>query len=211
MKQPTLELPDVLRSLLSRHGAETIERVESFLQGAARPCALLRSKAVPGSRRGLRRFLGPAPVLLPTSRSKFGGQPHTAESDLSWKGYKFLGQVNFAEIEESRDGLPTEGVLGIDVSTNAWRTDFRIRWDPLGDRRATASSHGKSLSYSRREAEICFEPAWSLPRGRAWEQVVPDAGDVRDAWNDWSPAGFFLDHADGWLPPSWRTQSRRSR
>ncbi|WP_158079997.1 DUF1963 domain-containing protein [Archangium sp. Cb G35] len=132
--RPSLELPTELRQLLRSRSAELLADVERFLADAPRRCTYIRSERAaraPLRRSWLGRLLaGDAakPVLAPVD-SKFGGVPYVEEADLTWEPYAFLGQINFAQVEDPPPGMPRRGLFALDFA-EAGAGSFRVRWYP---------------------------------------------------------------------------------
>lgn len=196
---PPLELPDHIRALLSKY-PDGVRRVADFLAASPRPCVYMTSRRVgdrPTRRGGLGRLLGlgiAEPQLAP-DRSKFGGRPYTTASDLPWRGFRFLGQINFGELPEVPNGLPDGGVLRIDEdrSGSPGAGAFRVRWFPKGANDHPADP-GPVDSVGKYETEMIFRTGWSLPGGKAWEQILPEGDEeLWQAWNDWNPDGYLDD------------------
>jgi hypothetical protein len=122
--------------------------------------------------------------------SKLGGAPYTTADDPPWANLAFLGQINFAEIDEPPDGAPRSGILTVASDRSAPVGSFVVRWhaDPSEHARMDP---GPVESMGRYEAALAFHHAWSLPEGKAWDAPLPVGDDeLWRAWNDWAPPGF---------------------
>jgi hypothetical protein len=198
---PPLRLPDDLRGLLLGRGPDLLERVERFLQTAPRRCTYVSADRVaphPIQRERLGQLLRrptATPVLGPLE-SKFGGLPYYEEAGLSWSDHTFLGQINFAELDDHPPGAPTRGILAIDLDRSA-APPFRRRWYP--DPRESAAQRGACPgSVGNWEARLRFRPGWSIPRGEAWYAPLPKGDhETWRAWNDWCPEGYLEDEQTG--------------
>lgn len=197
--KPPLEVPADLRRLLQSRSSELVARVERFLAEAARRCTYLRTERVAGSPLRpslLHRLLGhrPAAPLLPILDSKFGGVPYVEEANLPWEGFRFLGQINLAQIEDPPPLLHRHGLFALDVGTEGLSSGaFRVRWYP-----APSEQHSRSSALprcvGRWETRMRFSPGWSLPGGEAWNAPLPaDDDELLRAWNGWRPEGFLED------------------
>jgi hypothetical protein len=196
-----LELPRNLKDLLARRGGGLVERVEAFLESAPHRCTYATSERAtryPLHRGFVGRVLG-----LPTSdpvlgrcASKFGGFPYWEERDLSWDGFAFLGQVNFADIFDPPPECPKSGLLAVDLCATFFTTSFRVRWYPQ-PRDGAAHLGDQPNCVGRWETRLCFREGWSLPGGDAWHAPLP-AGDreLWQVWNDWSPPGYLDDERE---------------
>lgn len=200
---PPLELPARLGRLLESRSPRLRADVERFLAEAPRRCTDVRSERVAGAplrRFFLSRWLGlrAASPVLPVLDSKFGGAPYVEEAGLTWEGYSFLGQINFAQIEDPAPELPRRGLLALDVGpVNRGFTSeaFRVRWYPEPSEQR-ARSEAVPHCVGAWETRMLFSPGWSLPGGRAWHAPLPaDDDELWEEWNDWSPEGFH--EADG--------------
>ena len=184
--RPSLELPAELRQLLRSRPAELLADVERFLSDAPRRCTYIRSERV--SRAPLRRsWLGrllagdaAKPVLAPVD-SKFGGVPYVEEADLTWEPYEFLGQINFAQVEDPPPGMPRRGLFALDFA-EAGAGSFRVRWYPEPSvERSRAGAVPPCVGPW--ETRMVFSPGWSLPGLEAWHAPLP-AGD-EELWGEW--------------------------
>jgi hypothetical protein len=199
--RPPLQPPSKLQELLASRGDDVRERVEAFLQAAARRCVYVTSERA--SPNPLRRGLPGMLLLLPTSQpvlgrldSKFGGVPYWEESELVWKGFSSLGQINFAELRNPPPEAPKEGILAVDLAETMWHTAFRVRWYPHP--RLSAAREGEPCACRAKwETRLCFREGWSLPEGDAWETPLPEGDwDLREPWQEWIPSGYCEDSDD---------------
>ncbi len=202
MNLPSLELPAELRQLLHSRSPELVAEVERFLAKAPRRCTYLRSERVadaPLHRSWLARLfgLGSAKPVLATLDSKFGGVPYVEEPDLGWEHYAFLGQLNFAQLQDPAPGWPRRGLFALDFGVpDASSGMFRVRWYP-----EPSEERSRALGVPRCvgawETRMVFSPGWSLPGGKAWDAPLP-AGDEElwETWNEWEPKGFREDARD---------------
>lgn len=186
VKPPPTLLPDLERLLATRppHVADAIRRTFSDV----RPCAIVesaRANKVPIRGRWLdrlRRQPPPPPVLSPTV-SKFGGVPYLESAEPVEK-YRFIGQINFAEVSEalSREGFPAPagmprvGLLTVYMSTTAF--DGKLYWYPAPDESKAVRTTVKCAS--KYEAQLHFRGGWSL-RGLDYYGGVPKHD--KELWN----------------------------
>ncbi|HYO59863.1 DUF1963 domain-containing protein [Archangium sp.] len=197
--RPSLELPAELRQLLRSRSPDLVVDVERFLADAPRRCTYIRSERVadaPLRRSVVSRLLGRGsakPVLAPLD-SKFGGVPYAEEADLVWESFSFLGQINFAQVEDPAPGLPRRGLFALDFAVPDFKSGtFRVRWyaEPSEERSRVGAVHRCVGSW---ETRMVFSPGWSLPGGKAWHAPLPaDDEDLWERWNDWAPKGFLED------------------
>jgi Domain of unknown function (DUF1963) len=200
-RPPPIELPRDLKELLERRGGGLTQRVEAFLQRSPRRCVYVTSERV--APHPLRRGVLGKLLFLPTSQpvlgrldSKFGGIPYWEEPDLVWKGFQFLGQVNFAEIQDAPPEAPRKGLLALDKAPLMWDTALRVRWYP-DPRQSAARPAEPGACVAKWETRLCFRAGWSLPEGDAWEAPLPDKdSDLRGPWQEWEPPGYREDSHD---------------
>jgi hypothetical protein len=199
--RPPLQPPSKLQAVLASRGEDVCKRVEAFLQAAPRRCVYVTSERA--SSYPLRRSLPGKLLLLPTSQpvlgrldSKFGGIPYWEEPALEWRGFSFLGQVNFAELRNPPPETPREGILAVDLLPTMWDTAFRVRCYPHP--RQSAAREGEPCAcVAKWETRLCFREGWSLPEGDAWEAPLPDRDwDLREPWQEWTPSGYCEDSDD---------------
>ncbi len=193
--------------MLRSRAPELETDIEGRLEAAPSPCLYIRSERVarsPLRPSVLHRLLGhkAARPVLSALDSKFGGIPYVEETDLTWEGFQFLGQVNFAQIEETFDTLPHRGIFALDRNLRAPDcsvNSLRVRWYPApDDARARAVSPPPCVG--RWETRMRFSAGWSLPGGDAWEALLPmDDTGIQKAWSDWTPPGYLEDEHEGGL------------
>ncbi|QQR44524.1 DUF1963 domain-containing protein [Myxococcus xanthus] len=198
---PPLELPEDLRRLLRSQTPGLESDVVRFLETAPSPCLYIRSERVARSPLRpsiLHRLMGhrAAQPVLSTLDSKFGGIPYVEEADLTWDGFHFLGQLNFAQLSDTPATLPRRGLFALDRNLRApdcTASAFRVRWYP-DPTEARARPVSPPRCVGRWETRMQFIPGWSLPGGAEWEAPLP-AGvtQLHDAWNAWTPSGYLED------------------
>ncbi|MCY1041598.1 DUF1963 domain-containing protein [Corallococcus sp. bb12-1] len=126
--------------------------------------------------------------------SKFGGAPYAEEADLRWEGFRFLGQLHFARIQDLPPELPRHGLFALDLKNRGpFSQAFRVRWYPAPSE-ARARSFPLPRSVGPWEARMSFESGWSLPGGRAWDApLLAEDAELQEHWSDWDPDGFLMD------------------
>ncbi|AEI63714.1 DUF1963 domain-containing protein [Corallococcus macrosporus] len=199
--KPPLELPEDLRRMLRSHSPELESDIERFLETAPAPCLYIRSERVARSPLRpslLHRLMGhrAARPVLSALDSKFGGIPYVEEADLTWDGFHFLGQLNFAQLGDTPATVPRHGLFALDRDLRApdgSPHSFRVRWYPEPTE-ARARPVSPPPCVGRWETRMRFSAGWSLPGGDAWEAPLSSSdAQLRDTWNDWTPAGYLED------------------
>ncbi|MBE4749498.1 DUF1963 domain-containing protein [Corallococcus sp. ZKHCc1 1396] len=138
-----------------------------------------------------------ATPVLGVLDSKFGGTPYVEEANLAWKGFRFLGQLHFARIQDLAPDLPRHGLFALDHEVRGpFSERFRVRWYP-DPSEARARSIPLPWTVGRWEARMSFAPGWSLPGGNAWESPLPKEDmELLSHWTDWEPEGFLEDQLE---------------
>ena len=205
--KPSLQLPEELRRRFRSRAPALETDIERLLEAALSPCLYIcsdrvaRSPLRPSVFHGLMGHKAARPVLSELD-SKFGGIPYVEETDLTWEGFHFLGQINFAQIEQTLGTLPRRGVFALDRNLRAPDcsvNSLRVRWYPEPDEaRARAVSPPRCVG--RWETRMRFSAGWSLPGGDAWEALLPtDDASLLEPWSDWAPPGCLEDEHKGGL------------
>jgi hypothetical protein len=202
--RPSLELPAELRQLLRSRSPTLEAEVERFLAAAPRKCTYIRSERVadaPLRRSFVSRLLGrgAAKPVLSTLDSKFGGVPYVEEADLAWERFSFLGQLNFAQLEDPAPRWPRRGLFALDFGAPDFKPGaFRVRWyaEPSEERSRVGA---RPPCVGAWETRMVFSPGWSLPGGKAWHTPLPaDDEELWERWNDWEPKGFLEDERNAY-------------
>jgi hypothetical protein len=141
-----------------------------------------------------------APPVLGPAASKFGGLPY-CEHSSEVSGYRFIGQVNFAEVTAVMldagapvpDGMPDRGLIAVDLGKSL--LDCRVRWYPdPSDAKAVVCAVPAVAKY---EARMIFQSSWSL-RGLEWFDAVPDGDDeLWEYMNELTVPGVDEEDRDG--------------
>lgn len=199
---PSLMMPRALHDALEAHRAGFSHEMLLRMEALIRPCVYLRGEhttKAPQHPGPLRQLLGghPAPPVLGVTDTKFGGVPY-AEGPEDWSNHDYLGQLNFADVSVVVAGVPSRGLLRIDLLTSAdFDEPLRLRWFPEPDAAKAKSGGWNPESLRKWEAKLHLEPGWSLPDADVWS-AVPEASlpdPARKLWTEWTPTGFDLEKA----------------
>ena len=193
-KPPTLPRP--LRAALAHQGPEALAAVENALPTLLRPCIWVdarRTRPLPLARSWLGSTLGlkAAEPSLSLLRSKWGGTPYQ-EGVAIPSEWRFVGQINFAELPEWLPDFPRQGLLTLYLDVTILHPAFHLQWYPRPDK--TRSVEVPFLPcHGRFEAALDFHPGWSVPPGDVLLPLLPEDAEVWEAWDAWTPGGFSED------------------
>ncbi len=198
---PVLRFPEPVRRDLEAHRRGLADELERTMAAHVRPCVAITSRrvsATPLRRGAIARILGRsgAEPVLGIAASKFGGTPY-CDPDEDWRHHAFLGQIDLAEATAvlPPDAPRLTGLLRLDVSDDGSPDELvRARWFPEIDARRAPSARPRS--FGAWETRLEFALAWTLPEGRALEELWP-LDEPR--WHDYDafyPAGYNTDASD---------------
>jgi len=111
-----------------------------------------------------------AQPILPPMVSKLGGRPYLEEPwpTMQGKPFRFVGQLNFAELGCKVEGLPQRGIFVVLASPLPQESaPWAWRWYPWPDERRVQVAPGPSLP--RYECRLTAQPSPSVALGAAFD------------------------------------------
>jgi hypothetical protein len=172
------------------------DEIERILAAHIRPCVAITSRRVaphPLQRGLLGRLLRrqTSPPALDVLASKFGGTPYSEEPEDPDR-YLFVGQFDLAQATAvlPADHPKLTGLLRVDCERNPGDNLLRVRWfpQPSAERAVPVTTRSTGAWEARHD----FRLAWSLPEGKALDELWPEWSDYEEGY----PAGYN-DYGDG--------------